>query len=154
MCFLKFYIQAGKKNNKTRLSGIPRPDEAAIPTMPVQRPHRNVYNQMDRNLADIERELEEINTLLGLKKKELGDENIGILRKWMIKKTSDKFVTKWITEKSIELKQQDACPICLEYFKISDKTLTLSCQHIFHYNCTKQWFEKKTECPKCRRKYD
>jgi len=44
------------------------------------------------------------------------------------------------------------CTICSEnYVKEEYKTI-LSCNHVFHYNCMKEWVKYSQTCPICRNK--
>lgn len=54
---------------------------------------------------------------------------------------------------------QVACPICLESFQFRKgdlgKTVSLPCEHVFHYVCIKRWVRKSwmtqtPTCPMCR----
>ncbi|CAF5032680.1 unnamed protein product [Rotaria sp. Silwood1] len=46
------------------------------------------------------------------------------------------------------------CSICLdlilEIWNTEPKACVTKCGHIFHYDCLKEWFTKKKECPYCR----
>ena len=43
------------------------------------------------------------------------------------------------------------CTICLEKYKKKEKIIILSCNHNFHEQCIKEWFEKdNNSCPNCR----
>lgn len=42
------------------------------------------------------------------------------------------------------------CNICLE--SITNNVRKLKCGHGFHHHCINTWFERKNECPCCRRK--
>ena len=44
----------------------------------------------------------------------------------------------------------DKCIICLEIFLKDDMITTLSCFHIFHSLCLKEWMNFKSTCPMCR----
>ena len=44
----------------------------------------------------------------------------------------------------------ETCPICIENFIINDKIVNLKCNHIFHYKCMREWYEKSKSCPTCR----
>ena len=49
------------------------------------------------------------------------------------------------------LDEGSSCCICLENYKMYDKTLTImSCDHLFHENCVNDWFKFKKICPLCR----
>ena len=42
------------------------------------------------------------------------------------------------------------CIICLEQFKIEEKSLKLICGHIFHKECLDPWLKNHNTCPICR----
>jgi len=44
----------------------------------------------------------------------------------------------------------DECLICLNIFLKDDMITTLSCSHIFHSLCLKEWMKYKSTCPLCR----
>ena len=46
------------------------------------------------------------------------------------------------------------CGICRIEMDCDDKSevLALHCGHEFHTDCVKEWLEKKSECPMCRRR--
>lgn len=45
----------------------------------------------------------------------------------------------------------DTCPICLEQFLLNNEIIKLSCQHVYHKQCIRQWIANKciTKCPLC-----
>lgn len=43
------------------------------------------------------------------------------------------------------------CSICQSKFNQGEKLCTLSCMHIFHYNCMEKWVQYKPKCPLCRK---
>ena len=45
------------------------------------------------------------------------------------------------------------CCICQENISVGQYAYFLLCTHCFHRNCADKWFEKKSECPYCRKKY-
>ena len=48
-----------------------------------------------------------------------------------------------------------ACVICLNRFEVGEElswSQTLKCNHIFHTECVKPWFQKHNDCPCCRTK--
>jgi hypothetical protein len=51
---------------------------------------------------------------------------------------------------------EDECPICMEDITDLSVQKTLSCGHVFHTHCIKQWFVKVNNhnCPMCRRHID
>ncbi|VVU94742.1 Ring finger domain [seawater metagenome] len=50
----------------------------------------------------------------------------------------------------IEKVNGDICAICKEEYCKDDKILKLKCNHIFHKDCIKLWFNKELTCPYCR----
>ena len=44
----------------------------------------------------------------------------------------------------------EICIICLDIFSENQNIIKLECDHYFHENCIKEWFEKKTTCPYCK----
>ena len=73
------------------------------------------------------------------------------------KSTFDNLYKKYKTNKSLserifvsEIKEL-CCPICLEEYNNNNKIIKLNCDHIFHKHCIKEWFEKKDNCPNCRK---
>lgn len=44
---------------------------------------------------------------------------------------------------------EEICPICIAV--LSEQVLKTNCNHIFHESCLRQWFEKKQNCPCCRK---
>lgn len=42
------------------------------------------------------------------------------------------------------------CIICLGNIENTTNSIILSCDHIYHYECFKKWYEKKNTCPLCR----
>jgi len=44
----------------------------------------------------------------------------------------------------------EICSICIESYLPPQKSITLSCNHKFHSNCIKEWFEQELTCPICR----
>jgi hypothetical protein len=44
----------------------------------------------------------------------------------------------------------EQCTICLNNFLKDEIITTLSCSHVFHSPCLKQWMLQKTTCPLCR----
>jgi hypothetical protein len=47
-------------------------------------------------------------------------------------------------------KTEIICSICQEIFKDKDLISVISCKHVFHTNCIKEWGHHKQECPNCR----
>ena len=71
------------------------------------------------------------------KKSKINLENLNI--KFEIEKYNEN------TEYSPEI-----CIICLDIFSKNQNIIKLECDHYFHENCIKEWFEKKTTCPYCK----
>lgn len=44
----------------------------------------------------------------------------------------------------------EICVICLDIYCENQNILKLECNHFFHENCIKEWFEKKSICPYCK----
>jgi hypothetical protein len=47
---------------------------------------------------------------------------------------------------------KEECVICLQNYKKREKYIELYCNHIFHYECIKDWFiecNKSIRCPLC-----
>ena len=45
------------------------------------------------------------------------------------------------------------CSICLENYKKDDMIIILSCNHIYHEECLKEWFKNNNTCPHCRKNF-
>ena len=45
------------------------------------------------------------------------------------------------------------CCICQETIEYGHNIYLLSCNHCFHQNCLKKWFNQKSECPYCRKRF-
>ncbi len=50
-----------------------------------------------------------------------------------------------------EYRERGACVICLNDFKVKDKTKELICTHAFHERCIDNWLTRARECPLCKR---
>lgn len=45
------------------------------------------------------------------------------------------------------------CTICLTDYKTTDIVRVVPiCNHVFHINCSDQWFSRRKTCPNCRRR--
>jgi hypothetical protein len=53
---------------------------------------------------------------------------------------------KFLKKKKIE---KIECSICLEDVEVYTRK-RLSCNHVFHYNCIKEWCKSNNTCPNCR----
>ena len=63
------------------------------------------------------------------------------------------FYTKLIIENlPREIAEKNSfCDICLEDIRVDDEQFTLSCKHVYHFECIRRWFLESTiTCPKCR----
>lgn len=47
------------------------------------------------------------------------------------------------------LKNKECC-ICLDKLSLSNQLIILKCNHIYHKNCIKNWFNHSIKCPICR----
>ena len=45
------------------------------------------------------------------------------------------------------------CCICQETIEYGHNIYLLSSNHCFHQNCLKKWFNQKSECPYCRKRF-
>lgn len=43
----------------------------------------------------------------------------------------------------------DTCPVCFDDVQFSSRHVT-NCNHVFHQECIRKWFETSDECPICR----
>jgi hypothetical protein len=50
---------------------------------------------------------------------------------------------------SIEPSEDKECAVCLSEFKDIDMVSITKCTHIFHYDCIKEWYHYKNDCPMC-----
>ncbi|MCQ2819329.1 MAG: hypothetical protein MJ252_18860 [archaeon] len=48
-----------------------------------------------------------------------------------------------------QFKDNDKCVICQEDFKTGEKVSKLSCNHIYHPECIKEWLKSNKKCPFC-----
>jgi len=46
--------------------------------------------------------------------------------------------------------EENMCIICFEPYKKEDMVTTLSCRHVYHTKCLKEWGKHKAQCPTCR----
>jgi len=61
------------------------------------------------------------------------------------------FLNKFPKANLEQLEAQDACIVCREtlYLNSGDPVL-LTCSHVFHYACLKNWYTQQQTCPTCR----
>lgn len=63
----------------------------------------------------------------------------------------DKFNNIKLTKENFE-KYNTQCNICIDEYNIDDIIVELSCKHIFHKECIKNWLCKENiSCPVCRK---
>jgi hypothetical protein len=68
------------------------------------------------------------------------------------KKEFNNFKVKSVTNRFITILNQKQCNICLDYYKLKDKYITLTCKHNFHNKCIQKWLcENSIHCPTCRK---
>lgn len=61
-----------------------------------------------------------------------------------------KFKKTKLTSEDVD-KCTDVCNICIEPYKVNEKTVTLPCHHFFHDKCIRYWLcNEKVSCPVCR----
>lgn len=46
--------------------------------------------------------------------------------------------------------EQPTCIICIGDYEDADIVTKLPCEHIYHHDCIKPWFNNHTTCPQCR----
>ena len=46
----------------------------------------------------------------------------------------------------------DICTVCIDSLEPEQLTLTLPCQHAFHYECMVPWMARSFSCPRCTQK--
>ena len=52
-----------------------------------------------------------------------------------------------------EKNEPPICCICQDCINYQEWIFILSCNHIFHKTCLNKWFERKYECPYCRKEF-
>lgn len=57
-----------------------------------------------------------------------------------------------LREKTCSADTDDSCAICLKNYKEKETLTILFCNHTFHKECIKRWFENNNNCPICRQK--
>jgi len=50
-----------------------------------------------------------------------------------------------------EGEKEHTCTICSDKFVADEEVAVLSCDHIFHQHCIKEWGHYKAECPLCKK---
>ncbi|KAH0672472.1 hypothetical protein KY290_024706 [Solanum tuberosum] len=53
--------------------------------------------------------------------------------------------------KSTCLDGKERCSICLDDYYDKEKLTEISCGHIYHYDCIREWIKLKNICPICKR---
>jgi len=65
------------------------------------------------------------------------------------------FLNKFPKAKLEHLEAQDACIVCRETLYLnSGDPVRLTCSHVFHYACLKNWYTQQQTCPTCRATID
>ena len=65
----------------------------------------------------------------------------------------DREVLRLISAQPTPVQQDDdLCIVCLDNLEPEQRTLTLPCQHVFHYECVGKWMERSFTCPRCAQK--
>ena len=62
-----------------------------------------------------------------------------------------------VMETEAKLREElQTCCICLGEYKDSDEIVALDCarNHIFHFNCFRQWEQRNQTCPICRKEHN
>lgn len=49
-----------------------------------------------------------------------------------------------------EQEEERMCQVCLEEFEPGDATVVLSCAHVYHKSCIRDWVHIRATCPACR----
>jgi hypothetical protein len=75
-----------------------------------------------------------------------------LLSKFKVQKELIEITYEQFLLNNIDKKDVDICIICTENFESKDKIVQLKCNtsHIFHFDCIRQWINKKPICPICR----
>lgn len=64
----------------------------------------------------------------------------------------DKLFTNVINDTNKEEYMNKECNICMDEYKLNDNIVKLSCNHIFHKDCIKNWLcNERVTCPICRK---
>ena len=50
--------------------------------------------------------------------------------------------------------QDENCPMCMDVFAKDEDIMQVTCGHVFHNDCVKEWLKKSNTCPKCRFKIE
>lgn len=67
---------------------------------------------------------------------------------YMIRRKYLKFIFKKIFRNK---NRNDCCVICQDDYTENNKCVKLYCGHIFHLDCTYDWFNEKLSCPLCNK---
>ncbi|XP_041461465.1 RING finger protein 150-like [Lytechinus variegatus] len=66
------------------------------------------------------------------------------------KKVIAKLPQRTIKDGDQEIVEVEACPVCLEFYRISDVLRVLPCKHSYHKTCVDQWLVENRTCPMCK----
>ncbi|CAL4082643.1 unnamed protein product [Meganyctiphanes norvegica] len=71
---------------------------------------------------------------------------------WLGTKRKEKALKELVPKElsTIELAPEDHCSICLETF-VTRPTVSLTCKHVFHERCVRNWLKRQSNCPNCRK---
>ena len=70
----------------------------------------------------------------------------GCVRNWRLNNTLKEHLIN-----SGETDSTEECSICLELYQENDRIVQLTCNHIFHKDCIREWLQnKQNNCPLCR----
>ena len=96
--------------------------------------------QLEEIREDIERNSNLIDRLNNIDKSSLNEVNSNEIEELEI---DDKMIENILINK-------DKCIICLNNYIIHDKISYLSCLHLFHSRCIKEWLKISNKCPLCK----
>ena len=55
-----------------------------------------------------------------------------------------------MTPEQLSAIQDNVCIICREEMTADQQIKRLPCDHVFHKNCLRSWFQRQQTCPTCR----
>ena len=67
---------------------------------------------------------------------------------------SSQRIEKFHTFKADQQTILHGCSICINGVVLSKLMMRLDCNHIYCFDCIKQWFMEKNNCPLCRECFD
>ena len=69
------------------------------------------------------------------------------------KRLASDLVQRFPTFSADQKSVNDGCAVCIDGVEINKLMIRLDCDHFYCSECIKEWFEKSSSCPLCRRKY-